>query len=49
MIHYKEIGKIMGALLVLISLLMLPGLAFSFHFNEDPWPILSSSVITMII
>ncbi|WP_057937755.1 TrkH family potassium uptake protein [Algoriphagus resistens] len=49
MIHFKEIGKIMGALLVLISLLMLPGIAFSFHFNEDPWPILSSAVITMII
>ena len=49
MIHFKEIGKIMGALLVLISLLMLPGIIFSIHFDEDPWPILSSAVITMII
>ncbi|SFB45535.1 TrkH family potassium uptake protein [Algoriphagus aquimarinus] len=49
MIHFKEIGKIMGALLVLIALLMLPGVGFSLHFNEDPWPVLSSAVITMII
>ncbi|WP_439489558.1 TrkH family potassium uptake protein [Algoriphagus sp.] len=49
MIHFKEIGKIMGALLVLISLLMLPGMIFSIYFDEDPWPILSSAVITMII
>lgn len=39
----------MGALLVLIALLMLPGVGFSLHFNEDPWPVLSSAVITMII
>ncbi|TXE04420.1 TrkH family potassium uptake protein [Algoriphagus aquimarinus] len=49
MIHFKEIGKIMGALLVLIALLMLPGVIFSIHFEEDPWPVLSSAVITMII
>lgn len=49
MIHFKEIGKIMGALLVLIALLMLPGVGFSIHFDEDPWPILSSAVITMIL
>ncbi len=48
MIHFKEIGKIMGALLVLISLLMLPGAVFSVYFDEDPWPILSSALITMI-
>lgn len=49
MIHFKEIGKIMGALLVLIALLMLPGIGFSIHFQEDPWPILSSALITMVI
>ncbi|MEN2283916.1 TrkH family potassium uptake protein [Algoriphagus sp. SE2] len=49
MIHFKEIAKIMGALLVLIGLLMLPGVGFSLYFDEDPWPILSSSVITMIV
>ncbi|MBB6327988.1 trk system potassium uptake protein TrkH [Algoriphagus iocasae] len=49
MIHFKEIAKIMGALLVLIALLMIPGVGFSIHFGEDPWPILSSMVITLII
>ncbi|EAZ82571.1 TrkH family potassium uptake protein [Algoriphagus machipongonensis] len=49
MIHFKEIGKIMGALLVLIAIMMLPGIGFSIHFEEDPWPILSSAVITLII
>lgn len=49
MIHFKEIAKIMGALLVLIALLMLPGVGFSIYFNEDPWPILVSAVITMIL
>lgn len=49
MIHFKEIGKIMGALLVLIAILMLPGIIFSIHFEEDPWPILTSALITMII
>ncbi|UZD23759.1 TrkH family potassium uptake protein [Algoriphagus halophytocola] len=49
MIHFKEIGKIMGALLVLIALLMLPGVGFSLYFEEDPWPILSAAVITMIL
>ena len=39
----------MGALLVLIALLMLPGIGFSIHFQEDPWPILSSALITMVI
>ncbi|MBN3582389.1 TrkH family potassium uptake protein [Algoriphagus aestuarii] len=49
MIHFKEIAKIMGALLVLIALLMIPGVGFSIHFEEDPWPILSSMAITLII
>ena len=39
----------MGALLVLIALLMLPGVGFSVYFEEDPWPVLSSAVITLII
>jgi trk system potassium uptake protein TrkH len=49
MIHFKAIAKIMGALLVLIALLMLPGIGFSLYYNEDPWPVLTSSVIAMII
>ncbi|MFT7364271.1 MAG: trk system potassium uptake protein TrkH, partial [Algoriphagus sp.] len=31
MIHFKAIAKIMGALLVLIALLMLPGIGFSLY------------------
>ena len=34
---------------MLIALLMLPGIGFSIHFQEDPWPILSSALITMVI
>jgi trk system potassium uptake protein TrkH len=49
MIHFKAIAKIMGALLVLIALLMLPGIGFSLYYDEDPWPVLTSSVIAMII
>ncbi len=49
MIHFKAIAKIMGALLALIALLMLPGIGFSIYYNEDPWPVLTSAVIAMII
>ena len=49
MIHLKAIAKIMGALLVLIALLMLPGIGFSLYYDEDPWPVLTSAVIAMII
>ena len=49
MIHFKEIAKILGVLLVLIALLMLPGAAISVHFDETPWPILTSAGITLII
>ncbi len=38
----------MGALLVLIALLMLPGIGFSLYYDEDPWPVLTSSVIAMV-
>jgi trk system potassium uptake protein TrkH len=49
MIHFKEIAKILGVLLVLIALLMLPGAAISISYEETPWPILTSAVITLII
>lgn len=49
MIHYKAIARILGALLVLIALLMLPGIGFSIYFEEDPWPVLTSAVIAMIV
>ncbi|MDI1323261.1 MAG: potassium transporter TrkG [Algoriphagus sp.] len=49
MIHFKEIAKILGVLLVLIALLMLPGAAISVFYEETPWPILTSAVITLIV
>ncbi len=49
MIHFKEIFKIMGALLVLIALLMIPAAGISMYYNEDPWPILTSLIITLIV
>ncbi|MDF2158086.1 potassium transporter TrkG [Algoriphagus sp. CAU 1675] len=46
MIHFKEIAKIMGALLVLIAVLMLPAVFFSLYYGENPWPILVSMIIS---
>jgi trk system potassium uptake protein len=34
MIHFKAIGKIMGALLMLLALLMLPGVGFALYFES---------------
>jgi trk system potassium uptake protein TrkH len=34
MIHYKAIGKIIGGLLMLLGLLMLPGIGFSYYYNS---------------
>jgi trk system potassium uptake protein TrkH len=48
MIHFKAIGKIMGALLVLLGSLMLPAAAISFHFGEDSSPMMISSAISLI-
>ncbi|MDN3204633.1 TrkH family potassium uptake protein [Algoriphagus sediminis] len=49
MIHFKEIAKIMGALMVLIGLLMLPGAAFSLHYGETIFPIVVSASISLVI
>lgn len=49
MIHFKEIAKILGILLVIIALLMLPSAVISVYYDETPWPILTSAVITMIV
>lgn len=38
----------MGALLVLLSILMLPGVGFSLYFGENPNPILVSAGITFL-
>ncbi|MHA7131883.1 TrkH family potassium uptake protein [Algoriphagus namhaensis] len=49
MIHYKEIAKIMGALMVLIGVLMLPGAGFSFYYGETAGPIIWSSLFSLTI
>jgi trk system potassium uptake protein TrkH len=50
MIHYKAIGKVMGALLMLLSLLMFPGLGFSFYFDSgDHYPLLMSASASFIV
>lgn len=46
MIHHREIAKIMGALLVLIALLMLPAVGFSWYYDENAWPLLISMGIS---
>ena len=50
MIHYKAIGKIMGALLMLFSLLMLPGVGFSFYYGSgDHIPLIISGSASFLI
>jgi trk system potassium uptake protein len=50
MIHYKAIGKVMGALLMLLSLLMLPGVGFSFYFESgDHYPIIISASASFLV
>lgn len=49
MIHFKEIAKIMGALLGLLAILMIPAVIFSIYFGEDPWPILVSICISSVV
>ncbi|MBW3468080.1 TrkH family potassium uptake protein [Arthrospiribacter ruber] len=44
MIHFKAIGKIMGALLMLFSLLMFPGVGFALYHGSDDLMALSISV-----
>jgi trk system potassium uptake protein TrkH len=48
MIHYRAIGKIMGGLLLLLGLLMLPGVAFSYYYESgDEWALLYSSFASL--
>ncbi|SDD55564.1 trk system potassium uptake protein TrkH [Algoriphagus faecimaris] len=49
MIHYKEIAKIMGALLGLIAVLMIPAAIFSIYYGENSWPLWSSICISSVI
>ncbi|UCS92921.1 TrkH family potassium uptake protein [Echinicola marina] len=48
MIHYKAIGKIMGGLLMLLGLLMLPGIGFSYYYKSgDQMPLIYSAFVSM--
>lgn len=49
MIHFKAIGKIMGALLFLLGSLMLPAAAISWAYGEDSNPILISAAISLFM
>jgi len=50
MIHFKAIGKIMGALLMLFALLMLPGVGFAYYFKSgDEISLISSVSVSFII
>lgn len=49
MIHYREIAKLMGALLVLIGGLMTPAIFFAWVYDEDSLPLLFSMGITILV
>ncbi|MDX5340289.1 MAG: TrkH family potassium uptake protein [Cyclobacteriaceae bacterium] len=49
MIHLKAIGRIMGALMFLIGVLMLPAASISWIYNEDSTPIMVSAAISLFI
>lgn len=50
MIHFKAIGKILGALLMLLALLMLPGIGFSFYYNsQDEAALIGSAFISLSV
>lgn len=49
MLHFKAIGKIMGALLFLIGVLMLPAAAISWIYQENSNPIMISAAISLFI
>lgn len=50
MIHFKAIGKVMGALLMLFALMMLPGAAFAYYFQTgDLDAMLQSAFVTFTV
>lgn len=50
MIHFKAIGKVMGALLMLFALMMLPGAAFAYYFKSgDLDALLQSALLTFTV
>jgi len=50
MIHFKAIGKIMGALLMLLGLLMLPGIGFSLYYGSgDEISLIAAALVSAVI
>ncbi len=49
MLHFKAIGKIMGAYFFLIGVLMLPAAAISWIYQENSNPIMISAAISLFI
>ncbi|ERM81559.1 Trk system potassium transporter TrkH [Rhodonellum psychrophilum GCM71 = DSM 17998] len=50
MIHFKAIGKIMGALLMLLGLLMLPGVGFSLYYESgDEISLIAAAIVSGLI
>lgn len=50
MVHYKAIGKVLGSLLILLGLLMLPGIGFSYYYDShDKLALVYSAVVTVSI
>ncbi|MDO9552854.1 TrkH family potassium uptake protein [Rhodonellum sp.] len=50
MIHFKAIGKIMGALLMLLGLLMLPGVGFSLYYESgDEISLITAAIVSGLI
>jgi len=50
MVHYKAIGKVLGVLLILLGLLMLPGIGFSYYYDShDKLALVYSALVTVVI
>ncbi|WP_194775745.1 TrkH family potassium uptake protein [Pararhodonellum marinum] len=48
MIHFKAIAKVLGALLILLGGLMLPGIGFSFYYNSgDQMALIYSAFVSL--
>lgn len=50
MVHYKAIGKVLGSLLILLGLLMLPGIGFSYYYDShDKLALVYSAIVTTAV
>jgi len=50
MIHYKAIGKIIGVLLILLGILMIPSIIFSYYYSSsDLMAMIYSAIVSLFI